>query len=264
MAVDFCNLTGVETQLKACTRCGLHRPITNFHLRRLDGRARASWCIECTNSRQRARQASLRQARGTKPLGIVISCAKCGGAALRRGAKQRYCRTCSPIVQREQIKAWNKENADRVNARRKESRDPDRQREYERRWVAKNRATVNKAERARMADPKRRLDKNMSRAIRKALATGKSGKSWETLVGYSLFDLIEHIERQFLPGMSWENYGDWHIDHVLPKAAFNYTAPEHVDFRRAWSIKNLQPLWAVDNRKKSDTLDRPFQPSLAL
>ena len=54
--------------------------------------------------------------------------------------------------------------------------------------------------------------------------------------------------------MSWENYGNvWHLDHVKPKAKFNFN--EERDFRRCWSLVNLQPMLAGENIMKSDKYD---------
>lgn len=92
----------------------------------------------------------------------------------------------------------------------------------------------------------------------------KNGRSWEKLVGYSLEDLRRHIEKHFSPGMSWNNYGKWHIDHIIPKSAFNFLYPEDIDFEKCWALKNLQPLWAKDNLSKHNKLSKPFQPSLRL
>jgi 5-methylcytosine-specific restriction endonuclease McrA len=65
--------------------------------------------------------------------------------------------------------------------------------------------------------------------------------------------------------MTWENYGsEWHLDHKIPLSVHNFTKPEHSDFKKAWSLKNLQPLWAEDNLKKNAKLNKPFQPSLLL
>ena len=92
----------------------------------------------------------------------------------------------------------------------------------------------------------------------------KNGRHWEDLVGYTLTDLKKHLQKQFIDGMTWDNWGEWHIDHVIPISAFNFTDPSHTDFKRCWSLKNLQPLWAFDNLSKNDKLEKPFQPSLAL
>jgi hypothetical protein len=82
------------------------------------------------------------------------------------------------------------------------------------------------------------------------------------LVGYSLDRLRRHLERKFLPGMSWANMGSWHVDHIIPVSVFNFKTAEDVDFKKCWALKNLQPLWAADNMAKKNKLDKPFQPSL--
>jgi len=79
----------------------------------------------------------------------------------------------------------------------------------------------------------------------KRLGTKKE-KSTIELLGFSAFELKEHIEKQFIDGMSWENYGKWHIDHKLPVSSFNKDEKVCV----VNSLSNLQPLWALDNLKK--------------
>ena len=82
-------------------------------------------------------------------------------------------------------------------------------------------------------------------------------------VDWSISDLKTHLESKFQPGMSWNNYGryGWHIDHVIPICACdnngnyifkNLKNPNSDDFKKCWSLDNLQPLWAKDNLKKSN------------
>ena len=59
-----------------------------------------------------------------------------------------------------------------------------------------------------------------------------------------------HIERQFKKGMNWSNYGEWHIDHIIPLSS----AKNEKDLRKLCHYRNLQPLWAVDNLSKSDKI----------
>ena len=103
-------------------------------------------------------------------------------------------------------------------------------------------------------DTKYALRKRMSVAIRLALKSGKSGRKWEDLLGYEVSTLIKHLEGCFLEGMSWENFGEWHIDHVIPQAAFSFDSECDPQFKECWSLANLQPLWASDNLSKSDFL----------
>lgn len=113
---------------------------------------------------------------------------------------------------------------------------------------------------------KNKLNYSISRGMNGSLATGsKNHRHWETLVDFTIDQLKKHLERLFEPGMVWDNYGIyWEIDHKIPIAVFNYEKPEHEDFKRCWSLKNLQPLELSKNRAKGRKIEKPFQPSLML
>jgi hypothetical protein len=89
----------------------------------------------------------------------------------------------------------------------------------------------------------------MSKNIWKSLK-GVKTKSWLHLVDYSLKELIDHMKSKFQEGMTLDNYGEWHVDHIRPVSTFNITSQECEDFKLCWSLSNLQPLWAIDNLKK--------------
>jgi hypothetical protein len=67
-------------------------------------------------------------------------------------------------------------------------------------------------------------------------------------LGCSIPELMVHIEARFTDGMSWDNYGAWHLDHIKPLILFDLTVREH--FLKAAHYTNLQPLWAADNISK--------------
>jgi hypothetical protein len=73
----------------------------------------------------------------------------------------------------------------------------------------------------------------------------------EKLLGCSWQQAKNHLESLFLPGMTWENHGEWHIDHKIPIA----TADTLEDIAKLCHISNLQPLWAIDNLIKGSTVD---------
>lgn len=114
-----------------------------------------------------------------------------------------------------------------------------------------------------MEAPQGRLNMRMRVAIGKALKGSKLNRKWSALVGYDAAALKKHIEGGFLPGMGWDNYGQWHIDHIIPKSKFNYNSAEDPDFKRCWALSNLQPLWAEENLRKNNKLAAPFQPQLS-
>lgn len=68
------------------------------------------------------------------------------------------------------------------------------------------------------------------------------------LLGCDTNKLKQHLESQFKLGMSWDNYGLWHIDHKSPCAKFDLSKEE--EQRKCFNFKNLQPLWAEENLSK--------------
>jgi hypothetical protein len=177
------------------------------------------------------------------------------------------CRTCRwKIVKRSRdkhpgphkcsMKKWYEANREKTIAsvKRWQNENPEKRKEYARRTDKKIRST-----------PKGKLNSNISNRIWHALHGRKGKRHWEDLVGYTIDQLKRHLEKRFKPGMTWDNYGTfWEIDHKIPVSVFNYERPEDIDFRLCWSLKNLQPLEAVENNKKKAKLNKPFQPSLAL
>lgn len=115
---------------------------------------------------------------------------------------------------------------------------------------------VERQRRRRAANPSLRLHERMGALVRLSLRDGKAGRSWESLVGYTRADLMAHLESLFTEGMTWDNAGQWHIDHVIPRAAFAFATPSDPGFRACWALSNLQPLWAADNLRKAARLPR--------
>ncbi|MCW8279891.1 hypothetical protein K7A42_03260 [Agrobacterium sp. InxBP2] len=170
---------------------------------------------------------------------------------------------------RETSRIWHAKNSELINSKKKiiRSQNVDRERARNKKWrEEKGREYYRQYyHEHRSNDPKYRVDSAISRGISKSIIVGsKAGRKWESLVGYSVNELMAHLERLFLPGMSFENYGCWQIDHKIPKSVFNYETPDDVDFAHCWALDNLRPMWAEENRIKSDRLDQPFQPSLML
>lgn len=100
----------------------------------------------------------------------------------------------------------------------------------------------------------RRVRCSLNHRISEALLAKCTRKSNKTshYVGCSLEFLKAWIEYQFLPDMSWQNYGDWHIDHVVPCCKFDLSKEDEQLHCFNWT--NLQPLWARDNLQKSGSL----------
>jgi hypothetical protein len=105
---------------------------------------------------------------------------------------------------------------------------------------------------------KKQLRNRVSRRLRHALSRRNLSKKWLhvfDILGYSVEDLYKKLEFGFIDGMTWCNMGKWHIDHIIPESSFNYSSIYDDEFKKCWSLDNLQPLWAHDNLKKSAKIE---------
>lgn len=96
-------------------------------------------------------------------------------------------------------------------------------------------------------DPIYRLKKNLRTRIGLAIKTNqKTGKMLDYL-GCSIEEFKYYLEEQFYNGMTWDNYGQWHIDHIVPLNE----ATNSKELYELCHFSNLQPLWAIDNLRKN-------------
>jgi len=126
-----------------------------------------------------------------------------------------------------------------------------RNREYGR--ANRDKIAKRKRERRR-ADPEYRLEGNLRSRLGAAIRHGHGRKCESSLelTGCTWAELRSHLESQFTDGMTWENYGKWHVDHIRPCASFDLTVDK--EQKICFNYSNLQPLWAEDNLTKSDKL----------
>lgn len=136
--------------------------------------------------------------------------------------------------------------------------NPEKAKAATKRWIRenaeKNRATARaRRNRRRKAEPGFKLKHVLGCRLRKVMKRTSAKKCAGTLrlLGCSVEQFRSYLESQFKPGMTWENYGSvWHIDHIKPCAKFNLLDPEQQRLCFHWS--NMQPLFALENRHKSD------------
>jgi len=202
--------------MKRCYRCEQIKPPDAFYSdkSRLDGKDTV--CRICRSEVNTTSWAKHKQARNEK----------------KREYHQRF-----PLERKERNIKWRSKNKERCHG-------------YCHKWEKNHRDMVNARHHRHRQNPMIRLHQAISAGIRAAIASWKNGRSWESLVGYTLADLRFHLEAQFLDGMTWENYGAWHIDHKIPVSWWHFGGPEDSEFKQCWALCNLQPLWAVDNLTK--------------
>jgi len=91
----------------------------------------------------------------------------------------------------------------------------------------------------------RNLRSRLNKAIRGEYKTGSAVRD----LGCSIAEFKVYLESKWQDGMNWDNYGQWHIDHIKPLSKFNLTDPE--ELKKACYYTNLQPMWETDNLRKS-------------
>jgi len=127
--------------------------------------------------------------------------------------------------------------------------------EYRENNVDKIRQIKRDYERNRKArDPLYKLISNFRTAIYTVLKESNVDKygHYFDILQYTPEQLINHLELQFKDTMCWDNYGEWHVDHKLPITHFNISEMGDEEFMRCWSLDNLQPMWGIENIRKSN------------
>lgn len=131
-----------------------------------------------------------------------------------------------------------------INAQMREYRaaNPERFAEYDRR---------------RYGQIHRRINATVGGAIARHLhgSGAPKRKSRRLITGWSVAQLMRHLEALFEPGMSFDNFGEWQIDHIIPSSLVPFESEDDPLFARLWAFDNLAPLWAADNNRKHNRLD---------
>lgn len=175
----------------------------------------------------------------------------------KKDGLQVYCKPCmkkeNQVNYKKHKKSWNK--------RSNEYTKTDNWKQYHKEWEMNKYNTnpehrqncidrVVANERKKLdTDPTYKLIHNMRGRLRKAVkGYGDKYDTTMNLVGCNSTKLREYLEAKFTEGMTWENQGEWHVDHIKPCCSFDLTKEE--EQRKCFHYSNLQPLWAEDNLKK--------------
>lgn len=103
------------------------------------------------------------------------------------------------------------------------------------------------------SDIQYKLKLNLRRRMNKMVRRNERNGSAVKDLGCSLNSFKQYIESKFQIGMTWENYGKWHLDHIYPLSKVDLTNREQ--FLKVAHFTNYQPLWAKDNISKSNKLE---------
>lgn len=220
--------------MKRCTICGESKALSEFHRQATRPDGLGNWCKPCKSEKKRAayladaapakrRAAEYRKAHPEKAAAAKRKCYQQKREHYREKGRQKYVENREEILQ-----YWARYRAENRNA--KNQRD---------RAYVRDRLTRDPLFRLTYAMRNRIFQAFRDKAVSQRSKTSAIlGCDWETL--------RRHIEHRFTAGMSWDNYGAWHVDHIVPLAS----ASDEAGSVALCHYLNLQPLWAADNIRK--------------
>jgi hypothetical protein len=267
---------------KTCAACGERKPVEEFSLRAGKGRHKGtkvphSWCKPCVRAYDKKRKGT-----GDK-IGAPITnpvidgkkrCPTCGVTkpvedfakdSKSRTGYQSRCKACAKAHHLKKMEDPEYRAKRSARALRWAQANPERASVTKRRWDEQNPekkvAIQKRARRKFLSNQSNKLGANFRTrawiALKGCVQETKRGISEDSilaLLGCSLDEWKTHLEAQFKPGMTWENWArdGWHIDHIVPLASFDLEDPEQAAV--AFHYSNTQPLWASENLSKGATL----------
>lgn len=181
-------------------------------------------------------------------------CSKCkieksldefGNAKREKDGKKYQCKECSKIYDKynpEREKAWRLKNRDKLIESKKTYRknNKDKIKEY----IHNNKDKINNRIKDKYRnDEKYRIKRIIRSRIKHAISGNFKSCPSLTLLGCSIDEYKIYLEKYFSPNMSWDNYGEWHIDHIIPCSSFNLTVEE--EQKKCFHYSNTRPLWAT-------------------
>jgi hypothetical protein len=193
------------------------------------------------------------------------TCKECRKIHIKQWAPEENetitCKTCNEVKHFSMFASHGKQKPYRCKLclnsleREKRARDPETYNKNKREVYQRNKDQINSTRRKRLQnlrdnDPQYKIRMNLHSRLYMAVKE-KKGKTME-LVGCTTENVMKHLESKFTEGMTWENYGQWHIDHIKPCASFNLEDVE--EQKKCFHWTNLQPLWAKDNLVKGAKL----------
>jgi len=250
---------------KICSRCKTEKPLTldNFNKRKKGSKdGFYGMCKPCLSeySREQYQKNKERRKRQQKEWAVnnqdkVRECQ----ARHRQSGKRKEYETKYRDDNLEKLSAYrknhyqlNKESTLAVN-REWYQQNKEYITKHKKMYKEKNRDRLNAWRREYIRrNPNIRLSSIIRSRLCQIFGNGWKSDGLEVLLGYSMGELRHHLERQFTDGMGWDNYGQWHVDHIIPVSSFSFGSYDEDEFKSCWALTNLRPLWAIENITKSN------------
>jgi hypothetical protein len=272
------NLVVDETKNKTCFECKKEKNITNFAKSKSCKDGYRNLCKECKNDRQKKvykereqdktlQNKKCKECDETKEIKLFTK-----NTAYKDGYEQK-CVICyrknrqeylDKPENRERFKKWCREWESKPENKKKrnETKQLEESKVMMRQYIKKYRSK-DSSKKLRGIYRRERysidIEYKITCLLRSRLHDALKGKmkveSTMQLLGCSLEHFKNYIESLFVEGMTWENHGEWHLDHIRPCASFNFNIK--TEQRICFNWRNMQPLWGEENLSKSDKWEYP-------
>lgn len=252
---------------RICTKCKLEKSLDNYTKNKYHPGGLDCWCKECKKINKKEYY------KNHKKLILEITKNYRINNSQKVSEIQRNYRNKNKEKLKQYFKKYQVINKDKISKYWKERykilrKDPNwlkkekirkqiyskNNKEKIREYQKKNRLTTNKRySDRRKNDIRFKLLGNLRNRIVKVIRKSHKSLSTMFLIGCEIDYLMYHLQSQFKPGMTWDNYGvdGWTIDHIKPCSLFDLSKPE--EQKICFHYTNLQPLWWKDNRSKGVT-----------
>jgi len=221
--------------VKICSTCKTEKPESEFHKGKYS-------CKECRNKKNREYKR-----RNKEKIKAYEETYKERRNELRR---KRY----------HEKEKHDPEYKEMIAIRKKKYLSTEKGKEKRKIWDKRYRERHPEKIREKRQKPINKIRSNLRARFRKviyrSMLNENTSMSKESLrmLGCSIKEWRDYLENQFQEGMSWENYGEWHIDHIKPVSSFDLEKEE--ERMKAFNYTNTQPLWADENLSKGAKYDR--------
>ena len=245
----FVNESKETFKLVQCSNCKKEKEQNEFKIYRGNY---TKTCIECLINKKSYRCQHGKQCKS--------KCKDCLGISVNKGK----CSRCKKKFDGDELELFNGKPLQTCLECRYKSNCPHNQRIKKNCKICKNNYTKELRIRLKCIHSKRNdiciicnpieaLKSKMRIYVSRAIKQKRGYKSSIKYIGCSVEKLKEHLEKQFKEGMTWENHGKWHIDHIIPvKYKENGQEPTLEEVIKRLHYTNLQPLWAEENMSKGN------------
>lgn len=228
--------------MKKCSKCNIEKEFSEFFKDKHKNDGYYTICKSCRNTHKRNNRKYY-----SPTTDLELTCSKCELTKLtsefhknklHATGYEKRCKSCRKEISKRDYNKRSDQIKVQTNIYYKNNKPKVRE---ARKTYQKNRIKT---------DIKYKLIRNLRNRLYYALekTSWKKNTHFYQYIGCSLEELKLHIEKQFLPNMSWENYGKWHIDHIKALSKAN----TEQELYSLCHYTNLQPLWAEDNLSKSN------------